>query len=289
MAVLAFIATAAEQALVIHGKWLYSLNALVQLIRFTNAAYALTMVLVKISIGLFFLKLFATSFKWQRILIWTLMSVGTVMGTAYLIMTFATCGIMVQSQVSTPLHTGTAWCPIQTAFVHVSIAWSCLNSIADIVYVLLAMQVLWISKMNRATKVSAGALLVFGSIGCIASVARIAVQLPLTDVRMSGILLGEWSNIEAGISITAASLMTLRPLFQKGLERARSTMSSRSKATNGSGASSTPSTDHGAHELDKMEMGKASVMVTTTYSVMSKDSDSWSQKSQEIKSSPLSS
>lgn len=84
-----------------------SINTLVQLIRYANAAYSLTMLTVKISLGLFFLKLFATStnYKWQRMTIWVLMGLSTVLGIVYLIMTVATCGIMIQSQKTTQMHT----------------------------------------------------------------------------------------------------------------------------------------------------------------------------------------
>lgn len=65
------------------------------------------MLFVKISLGLFFLKLFATSagHKWQRIVIWAFMGVSTALGVVYLILTVATCGIMVQSQKTTSMHT----------------------------------------------------------------------------------------------------------------------------------------------------------------------------------------
>lgn len=89
------------------GKPIATMGSLVQIIRYCNAAYAVTMLLVKISLGLFFLKLFKTStnYRWQRIAIWASMGVATVMGIVYLIMTIATCGIMIQSQKTTSMNT----------------------------------------------------------------------------------------------------------------------------------------------------------------------------------------
>lgn len=230
------------------------------------------MILVKISIGVFFLKLFTANFKWQRILIYILVGMSTVFGAVYLVMTFATCGIMVRSQASTPLKTGTDWCPIQNDFMVISIVWSILNAVTDITFQFLSVQIIWNAKLNRATKISASLLLVLGSIGGVASVARIVVQTPLQDIRLSGVLLGIWSNTEAGLCITAASLITLRPMFLGCLERTKLTLSSISGRSNDS--KRTASSDE--IELEKGLTSKDTITITRTFEIKDKDEDSMS-------------
>jgi len=137
---------------------------------------------------------------------------------------------MIQSQKTTPMHTGSDWCPVQQTFVNFSIAWSFFNAFTDIVFAILAVQVLWGAKMSRYTKFSASALLVFGCVGGVASCARIAIQFPLGDIRLAGVELVIWSNVEAGVCIIVASLITLRPLCHSVIERAKSTLGSRTKS-----------------------------------------------------------
>lgn len=267
-----------------------SMNALVQLIRYTNIVYSLTMIIVKISIGIFFLKLFSTtSFKWQRWTIIGLMVVSTILGLAYLIMTFATCAIMVQSQKTTALHTGTDWCPIQDTFVRISITYSVFNIITDFVWTGLAIVALVRAKMSTSTKLSASCLLSFGAIGCIASIMRVVAQAPVTDIRLAGVVLAQWSNIEAGMCIIAGSLMTLRPLVQPAIEKARSAMSSKASTRAGSDASSRELSGNvstvksfRSQESDLEKGGDVGVTVTKTWTVTEKavlDDETWSNKS----------
>lgn len=287
---LVFVATWAEKYVVATGTLpMMSVSALVQLIRYSNAGYTLTMIIAKFSIGVFFLKLFtSTSFKWQRYAIMTLMGISTLCGTAYLIMTFATCGIMVQSQKTTAMHTGSDWCPSQDAFVDVSITYSAVNIFTDFAFTIMAVLVLCQAQMDRATKISASVLLTLGSIGCVASIMRILVQTPLGDIRLAGVLLGIWSMTEAGLCITAASLITIRPLVQPVIDKARSSFSSISSFSKGSQASgSAGSGDQSliksaaGNELEDLEkQNRSAVYVTKTFEIHGRQSeDRWSEKS----------
>jgi len=287
---LTFIATESEYIVVDTGVLNMSMNALVQLIRYTNIVYTLAMIIVKISIGIFFLKLFSTtSFKWQRWTISGLMIASTIIGLAYLIMTFATCAIMVQSQKTTAMHTGTDWCPIQDTFVSISITYSVFNIVTDFVWTGLAIVALVRAKMSTSTKVSASFLLILGSIGCIASIMRVVAQAPVTDIRLAGVVLAQWSNIEAGMCIIAGSLMTLRPLVQPAIEKARSTFSSMSSKSSRTGSDASSQKSSGNISVIKsfrsqesdLEKGSDCVVITKTFTVSEKavDSDSWSTKS----------
>ncbi|KAF4553971.1 Hypothetical protein D9617_5g068460 [Elsinoe fawcettii] len=306
--VLTYICIASESLFVRTGHLNMPITHLVQVIRFSNAAYSLTMILVKLSIALFFLNLFATSFKYQRLVIVFATAVSTVMGVAYLVFTVASCGIMVQSQKTTPFRTGSDWCPVQETFVRFSIAWSVLNAVTDVLFAALAVQVLSGAKMARGTKISAVVLILFGCVGGVASCVRVAVQLPLGDIRIAGVLLGLWSNVEAGVCVTAASVVTLRPLFVNAVEKARSTFGSTGTRTGeGSGkgtrsvgsskarsifgksthrssdSASTTSSTKEVMELEELEEGpreKVEVVVTRTWRVDGRGSDDgWSRRS----------
>ncbi|TKX26180.1 hypothetical protein C1H76_1533 [Elsinoe australis] len=303
--ILTYICISVEKNFITTGNLTMPITTLVQVIRFSNAAYSLTMILVKISIAIFFLKLFALSFKWQRVLIIASTALSTALGIAYLIFTVASCGIMVQSQKTTPFKTGSDWCPVQETFVRFSITWSVINAVTDLLFAALAVQVLWGAKMPAATKASAIVLILFGCVGGVASCVRVAVQLPLGDIRIAGVLLGLWSNVEAGVCITAASAITLRPLFQTVVEKAKSSfgssvrsrtagMSSSGKGSSGgsklgkvwkkghgasSSSASTTSSTKDVMEMVDLEEGereKLDVVVTRTWRV---DDDGWDGRS----------
>lgn len=97
-AALTFVCASMLRLVVTHGEAVIPVNKMIQLMKFSNACYTLTMVCVKTSIGLFFLKLFSCNYKRQRFVIWVCIAISIVTGIVYFIMTFATCGIMLQSQ-----------------------------------------------------------------------------------------------------------------------------------------------------------------------------------------------
>lgn len=174
-----------------------------------------------------------------------------------------------------------------------------LNTVSDGVLTGLGVWALVKAKMSPATKLSASLLLIFGSIGVIASCIRIAVQFPLVSIEVSGILLVEWSNIEAGVCIIAGSMVTLRPLYQRGVASARTTIAElswnstqktsgtqsdqKSSATQSHQKSSATRSDASTVQgcarctrdetLDIEKGEKEGIIVTTTHALHSKDSD----------------
>lgn len=99
--------------------------------------------------------------------------------------------------------------------------WGILNPINDLAFALLSVIAIWTVKMRLSGKISAAALLIFGCFGGVASCIRVGVVLAAigsTDPAYN-LVVGRWSNVEAGICISAAALVTLRPLARAIRER----------------------------------------------------------------------
>jgi len=96
----------------------------------------------------------------------------------------------------------------------VSVAMSVINAAVDFSYTILAITLLATTTLDFWPKLTAGILLSFGTLGGVASVLRVVVQLVPVPAPIYGILVGRWSTIEAGICITTAGLATCRPLFR---------------------------------------------------------------------------
>jgi hypothetical protein len=80
----------------------------------------------------------------------------------------------------------------------------------------------WDLRLNRRTKALVVGILAFAAIGSTGTLIRIKYIHSLVngpDFLWATTDVALWSTIEPGIGITAASLATLRPLFQEGLWR----------------------------------------------------------------------
>ena len=181
-----------------------------QLSRLLNLFYTLTVVTVKISLGLFFLHIFTVNRDLQRGLIYGFTTLSTVSGMVFAVMIEATCGISV-AQV----------CKMQHAFDSISITWSILNAMSDLVLMMLSVQALWDIKLRFHIKVSAMALLIFACIGGAISIIRAVVNAGFVtkDPILREIEISRWSTIEGGIYIASGCLVTLRPLLQSLWQR----------------------------------------------------------------------
>ena len=100
---------------------------------------------------------------------------------------------------------------------------------------------LWNLNIPRATKFWAYFLLVLGAAGSIISLVRfgyVSGLLPGKDFFRQSAKFALYSTVEPGLGIAAVSLATLRPLFKKCLEGARSVSGTQ---RSGKGGRNTPS------------------------------------------------
>ncbi|GAB7347700.1 hypothetical protein MBLNU459_g5261t1 [Dothideomycetes sp. NU459] len=225
-AVIFFIANCAvglvlteQQRALFHGDMSIKLSVIQTLVRLVNTCYVLTVVAVKISIGLFFLHIFNVNQKLQRIIIYSMMVLSTLSGIVFVVMIEGTCGIEVGFDTR---------CAISNTFSAISITWGILNASSDVVLTALSLNAMLGVKLKLYVKISAMALLAFASIGGAISVVRAIYTFGVgtKDPVIHVLKLGQWSTIEAGIYITTACLVTLRPLLQKAWERFITTTSS---------------------------------------------------------------
>ena len=152
--------------------------------------------------------------QWQRWIVLFLATISSILGIIYMIMCVATCGIGNTS----------ATCPIEAQFSNISLVWSFLNSITDLVLAILCVQLIYSIKMGVWAKITAGGLLLLGTVGGVASCLRLSVYLGSEagqNVILQRLIIGRWSQLECGLCMVAANLATLRPLFRSILERTR--------------------------------------------------------------------
>lgn len=118
-----------------------------------------------------------------------------------------------------------SWTSLKT----IIFAYGSLNALTDWVFPLLALHFLCRTRMSRMAKISCSAILLLAVVGSVASIAR-TVYIPGFGpggnlyVNSAKPLI--WSLIEGGLGITAASMATLRPLFQRCSARTKTIISS---------------------------------------------------------------
>ncbi|KAG9858505.1 hypothetical protein KCU98_g461, partial [Aureobasidium melanogenum] len=181
-----------------------------------NSLYVLTTILFKISLAIFFLRIVVA--KWQRRLIIIPTALFTAYSLAYMFITTFRCG----SPREILLNTARGKClptSIVSPLLYVS---GISNALMDVMFACLPTFVLWHSQMPKKTKISCCILLSMGGLGCVASIIRIAFLSGVSDQAhyfSNAINTGLVSIVEPGLAITAASLGTLRPLFQLVAEK----------------------------------------------------------------------
>ncbi|KAF4553239.1 Hypothetical protein D9617_7g029660 [Elsinoe fawcettii] len=224
-----------------------------RLIRFHNASYCVTILVAKASLGVFFYGLFTgTTHKIQRHIVLASIILPTIIGVIYLGMTIFSCTASVSLLFVDS-------CDVQGTYTEISILWTALNSASDIVLSVLAVFALARSKLPRFAKFSAAALLVLGTTGGLASIMRLVSQITAQTDKLQGIVLARWSNTEAGLCITAASLVTLRPLFSRVVSRTSARLSGWNWSSKGTGFSTTSISSAGASRSNSFFSRKKSV------------------------------
>lgn len=180
-------------------------------VRCASIFYVLTMMALKVSLGLFFLNIFHHR-KLQTILIWIIMVVSVVIGFAYWPVGFITCAEIKASSGYT------ATCPraVQTAASALFDIFSVVNIGGDLILVYMSCSAIWEAKLPVPTKISASTLIALGAIGAVASTVRfVLVVEPASPDRYTQELLDiyKWIIIEIGVCVIATNLVMIRPLF----------------------------------------------------------------------------
>ncbi|KAF2641983.1 hypothetical protein P280DRAFT_449381 [Massarina eburnea CBS 473.64] len=182
-------------------------------IQLSEVFYILTTTVLKISLGLFFLRLLTR--PWQKYLFNTILAVSAIYGFFYFCTTIFVCG--------NPANLGEALLGskrcLPTGFtLATGYLYGIINVIADWIFTLIPILILVQSDMDRRSKISVGIVMSFAAIGSISSILRMVFLKgllfrdgPSTDSVKATI----WATAEPGTGIIAASVAILRPLFRK--------------------------------------------------------------------------
>ncbi|KJZ73135.1 hypothetical protein HIM_07519 [Hirsutella minnesotensis 3608] len=226
--------------------------------------YILDMIFVKLSIGIFLLRLAVwTAYKWILricLVVFALWGLGLFFWNSF------QCN-PVEKLWDFRIEYG--YCAGPYATVSWAIALSIMNILSDWVYALLPVPMVWNINMTKQAKITVIVLLGLGIFASIATVVRFKYLNGLNqwnDLSYSLTDAVVWTLIEPGVAILATSLATIRPLLR--ILQIKGFKSSDSSATTTTGLSVTeedanmkdPSTDRGtvqgANNISDMSTGQ---------------------------------
>ncbi|KAJ5593701.1 hypothetical protein N7537_010605 [Penicillium hordei] len=175
--------------------------------------YVLTCVVAKLSIIIALLRI--TISRIHAYILYAAMGLATAIGLIFFFFTVFQCSPVdyFWHRVQPNTHGS---CINKTTLIGVAYLYSVGAAITDLTIGLLPVALIWNLRMNRRTKVAINAIL---GIGCIAS-AAVIIRIPYMptykdpDFLYATYQLSIWSNVEAGIGITAGCLTTFRPLVR---------------------------------------------------------------------------
>ncbi|KAK1974912.1 integral membrane protein [Colletotrichum cereale] len=175
--------------------------------------YIISTCLLKISVGYFLLRV---SICRSHIWILRLLMLGTVLfGTTYFFMVMFQCTPIPTYWEQSPRVEGK--CFSNRVVLIMTYTASIINCLADWAFGILPLFILWSLSLPKRTRILAFAILSFAAIGSVATVIR-SVYIPTLldgdDFLWSTTDIALWSTVEPGIGIMAASIATLRPLWQ---------------------------------------------------------------------------
>lgn len=108
-------------------------------------------------------------------------------------------------------------CVSEASFAAAAYSISVMSILSDWLYALLPIPMIWSVQMNIQTKATVAFILSLGCFASIATLIRLKYILDaanLSDVLYTGTTPMVWTLVEPGIAITAASIVTIRPLLR---------------------------------------------------------------------------
>lgn len=214
------------------------------------------MLTLKISIGLFFARIFQSSMKY-RVICWGIMAVSTIAGIPYMVLMMVRCNLGITGK-----H-----CLGNDSVINVADGFRDATLVAnlatDVAYAATAIIAVSVMNMRLADKISAGLMISLGSIGGIASLVRLCVNVK-ADFH-GGSTFAIWALMEVGLGITAASLATLKPLKSQCVGCLRRRSSNTTSSCRGLLRSTKDSKDSRVQDMRKEEH----TVTTTMYSIFS--------------------
>ncbi|KAG8625290.1 hypothetical protein KVT40_007041 [Elsinoe batatas] len=182
---------------------------------FCEVFYAPATTLLKVSVGLFLLRI--TPSKVHIWIIRLFIAGSLLFGTFYWFLIIFQCNPVSFWWDLNPNSTGKCISP--TVFAACAYIISALNTAADLVFTILPMFLVWKTSMTTRTRALVCSLLGLGSIAGIATIVRIPYLHTLNhykgDFLWNTTEVAMLCTVEIGLGITAASAATFRPLVQR--------------------------------------------------------------------------
>ncbi|KAM4056086.1 integral membrane family protein [Hirsutella rhossiliensis] len=231
-----------------------------------TAVYVLNMVFIKLSIGVFLLRLAVwTAYKW---ILWISLVVFTLWGLGIFIWNIFQC-TPVAKQWDFRIERG--FCASPDAIIASAYALSVLTVLSDWLYALLPVPMVWNVKMTKQAKWTVVAILGLGIFASIATLIRLKFLNKLQDtgdLLYSAVDAMIWTIVEPGVAIFASSLATVRPLLR--VFRIRG-FTSGGRSSAGRTQNSEMSTARGYSNDNKMSTRHGTTFATAGVSDMSLD------------------
>ncbi|KAE9369910.1 hypothetical protein N431DRAFT_381270 [Stipitochalara longipes BDJ] len=174
--------------------------------------YVANMMFIKLSIAIFLLRI-ATKKRYT----WTLkisMVIVTIWSLAIFFFDIFQC-TPVQAQWDFTIQNSK--CASGDSFVAAAYSISVLTVITDWMYAIIPIPMIWSVQMSTQKKITVAFVLSLGIFASIATLIRVKYLVELSDysdILFTGTTAMVWTLIEPGIAITAASLITIRPLLR---------------------------------------------------------------------------
>jgi hypothetical protein len=185
--------------------------------------YIATMPTLKVSLGLLLLRFIME--KWQKKVVWITIVLSTVYSIGYFFVNLFQCGYFANIQEYLQKKQNNQ-CLGEPQILGMTYTFSAVNAVTDWVLTGIPFLVLRKTQMNNKQKATVGFILLLGATSSVASVVRFKfipnITAPTLNFFRTAAELGQWSVVEPGLGILAGCLMTMRPLFKRFLETARS-------------------------------------------------------------------
>ncbi|KAK8067229.1 integral membrane protein [Apiospora hydei] len=175
--------------------------------------YGLTMMFSKISIGVFILRV--TANRYHTWTVWAITVLTAVGCGIFILVTMFQCA-PVDAFWEDPQGAGRISCIDGRVMRDLAYAYSAVTLFIDLTLVVLPLWIVWKLKMSLRTKIGLSALICSGLVASVGPAVRFAYLDKFTqpDFLFDTSDVAIWSAVEIGLSVTAGSLATLKPLFR---------------------------------------------------------------------------
>ncbi|KAF2828177.1 hypothetical protein CC86DRAFT_405180 [Ophiobolus disseminans] len=196
-----------------HIRDIAQLQLLTKWVVVSEATYIMSMMMLKVSLGIFFARIIVK--PWQRGIIYANVGLNVFSSAAAFFYCLFRCGSNIEKYVEQQLS---KQCTPQSLDRFVAYQQAAFTTLTDVVFIALPVMILWNANMSRQSKFSVGFILCLATLGVICSILRFRYVDGITqtdDFFWNAVNISTWSTIECGASIIAGCLATLRPFLKR--------------------------------------------------------------------------